>query len=74
MHNYVYVWPCRTGPVVTAGTNFIYTIQLNPFQSSDFGNYTCSATIEPQPTSVYLSGVYHIMSDTLNIKPGTFTI
>ena len=59
-----------TGQIVTAGTVFTYTTQLNPFQMSDFGNYTCSATIEPQPTSVYLRGV-HVVSDTLNIKPGS---
>ena len=60
-----------TGQIVTAGTVFTYTTQLNPFQNSDFGNYTCSATIEPQPTSIYLRGA-HVVSDTLNIKPGRY--
>ena len=56
------------GPVVTAGTIFTYTIQLNSFQVNDFGNYTCTVTIRPQPTSAYLRGE-DVLSDTLNLKP-----
>ena len=56
------------GPVVTAGTIFTYTTQLNSFQINDFGNYTCIATIRPQPTSPYLRGA-EVLSDTLNLKP-----
>ena len=60
-----------TDSLVT-GTTFIYTTQLNSFQRSDFGSYTCTATIRPQPTSVMpvnLTGV-DVLSDTLTIKAG----
>ena len=57
-----------TGPTVT-GTTFTYTSQLNSFQRNDFGNYTCTATVRPHPTSTYLLGV-DTLSDTLNIKAG----
>ena len=43
-----------TGPTVT-GTTFTYTIQLDSFGRSDSGNYICTATIRPQPTSTYLT-------------------
>ena len=56
------------GPVVT-GTTFTYTAQLNSFQRSDFGNYTCTVTIKPQPSSTYLTGT-DVLSDTLIIKAG----
>ena len=57
-----------TGPTVT-GTTFTYTTQLRLFQQSDFGNYTCTATVSPSPSSTYLTGI-DVLSNTLNIKPG----
>ena len=44
-----------TGSTVT-GTTFTYTIQLDSFGRNDSGNYTCSATVRPKPTSSYLVG------------------
>ena len=44
-----------TGPTVT-GTTFTYTIQLDSFGRSDSGNYTCTATVRPQPTLTFLTG------------------
>ena len=35
------------------GTTFTYTTR---FERSDSGRYTCTATISPQPTAIYLSG------------------
>ena len=61
-----------TGPIVT-GTTFTFTTELNSFQRSDFGNYTCTATIRPQSTSVYLTGI-DVLSETLNIEPGMFIL
>ena len=43
-----------TAPTV-AGTTFTYTIQLNSFGRSDSGNYTCTATVRPQPSSTFLT-------------------
>ena len=56
------------GPIVT-GTTFTYTAQLNSFGKSDFGNYTCTATVRPYPTSTYILGV-DTLSDMLNIIAG----
>ena len=42
-----------SGPTV-AGTTFTYTIQLDSFEWSDSGNYTCTATLRPRPPLPYL--------------------
>ena len=52
-------------------TAITYTAQLNSFQKSDFGNYTCTATIRLQPSSTYLIGT-DTLSDTLTIKAGKY--
>ena len=52
------------------GTTFTYTTQLNSFMRSDSGNYTCTATIRPQPSTTYLTGNETLQSDTINIKAG----
>ena len=57
-----------TNPTVS-GTSFIYTTQLNSFGSNDSEKYTCTATIRPQPTSTYLTGMA-TMSDTARIITG----
>ena len=44
-----------TGPTV-AGKTFTYTIQLESFGNDDIGNYTCTATVRPQPPSTFLTG------------------
>ena len=51
------------------GTTFTYTTQLNSFGRSDSGNYTCTATIRPQATAVYLTG-NEILSSHINIRAG----
>ena len=58
------------GPEVN-GTTVTYTAKLSLFQRSDFGNYTCSATIRPQPSSAYITGI-DTLSDIINIKPGKY--
>ena len=60
-----------TGPTVTE-TTFTYTIQLNSFGRSDSGNYTCTATVRPQPSSTYLTGSETLLSDTISIKAGMY--
>ena len=51
------------------GKTFTYTTQLSSFGRSDSGNYTCSVTISPQPTAVYLTG-NEILSSHINIRAG----
>ena len=43
-----------TGPNVT-DTTFTYTIQLDSFGRNDSGNYTCTASVRPRPTSENLN-------------------
>ncbi len=57
-----------TGPIVT-GKIFTYTTLVKSFQKSDFGSYTCTATIGPHPFSTYLTGV-DVLSDILSINAG----
>ena len=57
-----------TGPIVT-GTIFTYTALLKSFQESDFGSYTCTATIRPHTFVTYLTGV-DVLSDSLSINAG----
>ena len=58
-----------TGPTVT-GTTFTYTTQLNSFGRSDSGNYSCNATVRPQPSSTYLTGI-STMLDKARITTGS---
>ena len=53
-----------------SGTIFTYTTQLNSFGRNDSGNYTCTATIQPQPTAVYLTGNETLQSNAINIRAG----
>ena len=62
-----------TGPTVS-GTTFTYTTQLNSFGRSDSGNYTCTATIQPLPTSTYITGNETLQSDLISIKAGMILI
>ena len=58
-----------TGPTVT-GTTITYTTQLVSFGRSDSGNYTCTATVRPRPSSTYLTGSETLLSDIVSIKAG----
>ena len=51
------------------GMTFIYTTQLNLFGRSDSGNYTCTATVRPQPTVTYLV-VDHSLTVSIIISTG----
>ena len=46
------------------GTNITYTTTLSSFRNSDSGNYTCTATVRPQPTSAYLTGTGQLSNTT----------
>ena len=48
------------------GTTFTYTTQLNSFGRTDSGNYTCTAEVRPQQTTIYLTGT-GALSDTVKI-------
>ena len=56
-------------PLAT-GITFTYATQLTSFGRSDFGNYTCTATVRPQPTAVYLTGNETLLSNAINIRAG----
>ena len=57
-----------SNPMVS-GTTFTYATQLNSFERSDSGSYTCTTTIRPQPTATYLTGV-GMLSNTIRITVG----
>ena len=61
--------PLTLPGVTVTVTTFFYTTQLNPFRRTDSGNYTCAATVRPQPTSTYLTG-NEMLSSSINIKAG----
>ena len=52
------------------GTSISYTARLNSFARSDSGNYTCTATIRPQPASTYLTGNETLESNKIQITTG----
>ena len=54
-------------------TTFIYTAQLSSFGRNDSGNYTCTATVRPQPTSTFLTGMGR-MFNTAKITTGTYIV
>jgi hypothetical protein len=55
------------------GTTFTYTTQLNSFGRSDSGNYTCTATVRPQPTATYLTGS-GVLSNAIEITARELSI
>ena len=55
-----------SGPTVS-GTTFTYTRQFESFGRSDSGNYTCTATVGPDPAFTYITG-NETLSATVNIK------
>ena len=55
---------------VVTGTTFTYTTQLSSFSDNDVGNYTCTATIRPKPTSTYLTGTGQQKSNTIELAIG----
>ena len=57
-----------TGQTV-AGTTFTYTIQLDSFERSDSGNYTCTATVGPKPPSFYIN-MSSTLSHTVRVTTG----
>ena len=61
--------PLTLTDLTVTGTVFIYTTQLNSFGRSDSGNYTCTATVEPRPTSTYLTRSIMVTAN-ISIKAG----
>ena len=61
-----------TGPTVS-GTTFTYTRQFESFERSDSGNYTCTASIGPDPALAYVTG-NETLSATVNIKASMHNI
>ena len=57
-----------TGLKIT-GTTFTYTTELDSFERSDSGSYTCIASVSPGPTSTYITGS-STASDTITINAG----
>ena len=52
------------------GTSIIYITQVISFNDSDVGNYTCTATVRPQPSSIFLTGIVQLESTSIEILIG----
>ena len=57
-----------TGPTIR-DTTFTYTRRLESFGRSDSGNYTCMASVGPDPALTYVTG-NETLSTAVNIKAG----
>ena len=55
-----------SNPVIE-GTAYKLTTQVNSFGDSDVGNYTCNATVSPQSSLTFLTGISKLVSNLLNI-------
>ena len=61
--------PLALPGVTVTGTTFTFTTIVNSFGRSDSGNYTCTATVRPQPTATHLTGTETLESN-VNIRAG----
>ena len=60
-----------TGPTV-AGIPLTYTIQLDSFGRNDSGNYTCTASVRPQPPSIFLT-TSSVLHNTARVTAGIYS-
>ena len=58
-----------TGPTMI-GSTFTYTVKLDSFGRNDSGIYACTATVQPQPNSMYLTGIIPETMDTIPLSTG----
>ena len=65
--------PLALPRVTVTGTTFTYTTVVNSFGRNDSGNYTCTATVRPQPSATYLTG-NETLSSTINIRAGKYSL
>ena len=57
-----------TDPVMS-GTSYNFIAEVNSFDDSDVGSYTCTAIVNAQPPSAYLTGTGQL-SHTIQIMIG----
>ena len=63
-----------TEPTIRDTTfTYIYTTQINSFERSDSGRYTCTATVRPDLALTYVTG-NETLSATVNIKAGIYLL
>ena len=64
--------PLTVTHLTVADTIFTYTIQLDSYGWNDSGNYTCTATVRPQPHSTFLITTESSeSSDTVRVTAGS---
>ena len=62
-----------TAPIVT-GSTFTYTVKLVSFARNDSGIYVCTANVQTQPNSIYLTGNIPETMDTIPLYTGYTSI
>ena len=55
-----------SNPVIE-DTAYKFTTQVTSFGDSDVGSYTCNATVKPQPSAIYLTGMGQLVSNPIKI-------
>ena len=76
----VSAWISRNGTVLmqtsqsVVGTTYNFGATVNSFDESDSGNYVCTATVIPLPSSTFLTGVGQRESVPYEIRTGKPTI
>ena len=55
---------------VMSNTTINFITKVKSFGESDVGNYTCNATIRPQPSFIFLIGMGQLESNTIEIVLG----
>ena len=62
--------PLTLDSSTVTGTTFIFGATVSSFCYSDIGNYTCAATVGPQPSSTFLTGMGQLESSPFEIIIG----
>ena len=62
--------PLTVTALTMTGTTYNFGTMVSSFSERDIGNYTCTATISPQPSSTFLTGMGYGESNNVEIVIG----
>ena len=55
---------------VISGKTYSFIVRMISFDDTDFGNYTCTVTVKPQPSSTFLIGMSKLESNPIEVLIG----